>query len=177
MIGVWENLEYRKSCPRVSLERWVLRNGKRLPRGYRVTWEESGKHYFSCIIPRIRSILFFKYKKMYFILSNMLVIIFQLLTINNHFYASATFLLKSSKHFTFVISLIPKTVPVGKVISILTFKCLSLRISQAYINYTSKNVNVHQFCFTVPLALMCITHLFNSLNVLIIVNLVWKTRN
>ena len=153
---------------KMGVKKW-----KRLPRGCRVTQEEFGKHYFSCIIPRIASILFFKYKKMYFILSNMLVIIFQLLTINNHFYA--TFLQKSSKHFAFVISLIPKTVPVGKVISILTFKCL--RISQAYINYTSKNVNVHQFCFTVPLALMCITHLFNSLNVLIIVNLIWKTRN
>lgn len=99
---------------------------------------------FSYVILRISSILFFKYKKIYFIVSN----IFQInhlkaLTINNHLYSSGTFLLKSSEHFTFIISLIPKTVPVGKVISILTFKCLPFRIPQAYINSISQNVNVH----------------------------------
>lgn len=154
---------------KMGVKKWE-KTSKRMQSNLGGVWEALLQLYHS----KNRKHPIFKYKKMYFILSNMLVIIFQLLTINNFY---ATFLLKSSKHFAFVISLIPKTVPVGKVISILTFKCLSLRISQAYINYTSKNVNVHQFCFTVPLALMCITHLFNSLNVLITVNLIWKTRN
>lgn len=121
---------------------------------------------FNYVILRISGILFFKCKKIYFIVSN----IFQInhlkaLTINNHLYSSGTFLLKSSKHFTFIISLSPNTVPVGKVISILTFKCLPFRIPQAYINSIPQNVNVHWFYFTVSLAGMCITHLSNSLNV------------